>query len=201
MNWRDELQSLISRHTFHFTTASSFNAESGNQPGGGRVDAAHHGRQPANAEVAEARQSSGVARGAWQVCVQLIERSDLSFGMWHHCISLEKTVEGREFNFFQNEIYFRASHEESSHSTPSPMSSAASSQDSLHRHHHQQQQLAVIQGYGGYYAMPHGGGAGHSLPPGVVSSPVIAGSNAAAHAAAVAAAKNKNRGMKSTLGR
>ena len=81
------------------------------------------------------------------------------------------------------------------------MSSAASSQDSLHRHH--QQQLAVIQGYGGYYALPHGGGvgAGHSLPPGVVPSPVIAGSNAAAHAAAVAAAKNKNKGMKSTLGR
>ena len=47
--------------------------------------------------------------------------------------------------------------------------------------------------------MPHGGG--HSLPPGVVPSPVIAGSNAAAHAAAVAAAKNKNKGMKSTLGR
>ena len=82
------------------------------------------------------------------------------------------------------------------------MSSAASSQDSLHRHHHQQQQLAVIQGYGGYYALPHGVGVGgHSLPPGVVPSPVIAGSNAAAHAAAVAAAKNKNKGMKSTLGR
>ena len=44
--------------------------------------------------------------------------------------------------FLTNFLNFRTSMEESSHSTPSPMSSAASSQDSLHRnaatlHYHQ----------------------------------------------------------------
>ena len=79
--------------------------------------------------------------------------------------------------FFLN---FRTSMEESSHSTPSPMSSAASSQDSLHRnaatlHYHQQL----------HHQNPYGNMMTNTLPANTHMSPYV----------------NKKKGVKSTLGR
>ena len=70
--------------------------------------------------------------------------------------------------------------EESSHSTPSPMSSAASSQDSLHRnaatlHYHQQL----------HHQNPYGNMMTNTLPANTHMSPYV----------------NKKKGVKSTLGR
>ena len=90
--------------------------------------------------------------------------------------------------------------EESSHSTPSPMSSAASSQDSLHRNRanaahlhalqaaHAQQQQQNMDYYGAY-----GGGGGAQGGPTAAQMMMMAGPGGAGG--------KKNKGVKSTLGR
>jgi hypothetical protein len=91
--------------------------------------------------------------------------------------------------------------EESSHSTPSPLSSAASSQDSLHPS--LSMNAANSAGYGGhYYHSATIAGYGHtsSSSLGMGMGGVGAGAGTLNAAAAAAAAKKK-AGVKSTLGR
>ena len=101
---------------------------------------------------------------------------------------------------------FRTSMEDSSHSTPSPMSSAASSQDSLHRNRVAAMQLSQQMDGGGYAGGSLGGHGqagyygGHGSLPGQGAGGGHAGQM---HQMAMMGGKqsSKNKGVKSTLGR
>lgn len=92
--------------------------------------------------------------------------------------------------------------EDSSHSTPSPMSSAASSQDSLHRNRANAAHLAALQAAHAHQSQHQQHQQQHDYY-GAYGGP--AGPHSAASAAqmmmAGAGANKKNKGVKSTLGR